>query len=254
MTGSRGALLLALVIAAGCTEPSEVSSVSDERGSLAAHASNTDRPVTATLADADTALAPALQIRGDGLGTYQNSSALISTIQGIGAWLLDSESPRNGTRQVSLDFGHPIAGSGPGGGSPIAVASALYRVRMISKCNLYGSSMLTLAPGQSMPCPLHIAFTSGGASYAIQMNPLQSAGEPYPDTNYGTITCVHPVAGAGACTQWRITPSGTYVDVGGATRYRNVGKLLKYVTSKGKTTAVNQGNFYFSFAIGVTNP
>ncbi len=216
-----------------------------------------DTPVTSNVADSDTSIAPALQIRSDGLGSFQNGSTLTSVIQGIGAWLLDSYTPRNSNRGVYLEFSQPIAGSGPNGGNPVAVPSAVYRVHAISKCNLLGTSFLTLAPGASMPCPLHVKFDYNGSSYAVQMNPGASAGDPdgnAPETNYATITCVNPSSGAGPCSQWRMTPSGMYTAPDGTQRYRNVGKLFKYVASHGSTTPVNQGDFNFSFAIGVTNP
>ena len=34
----------------------------------------------------------------------------------------------------------------------------------------------------------------------------------------------------------------------------NVGKLVKPTTVRGKTVDVDQGDFYFSFSIEVTNP
>ena len=210
-----------------------------------------DLAVTSVVADADANVAPALQIRSDGLGAYQNSSALSSIIQTIGAWVLDSRTPRGGTRTLYLDFGRPIPATGPGGGDPIAVPNGLYRVRAIAKCNAYGSSMLTLAPGSSMPCPLHVAFTSGGVDYAVQMNPSTTGANPdgAPETDYVTITCTAPTSGFGPCVQWRITPSGS-----SPAELRNVARLIKYVSAKGNTTLVNQGNFYFSFALTVTSP
>ncbi len=52
----------------------------------------------------------------------------------------------------------------------------------------------------------------------------------------------------------RPNESGIYSPDGVTTVKRNVGKLVKVVTSKGKTTDVDQGDFYFSFSIGMTNP
>lgn len=218
---------------------------------------NGDTPVTAIIADAAPGTAPSLQIRSDGLGNYQNASTLTSVIQSVGAWVLDSRNPRNGSRRLFLEFSQPITGSGPGGGAPIAVPSGLYLVRAISKCNLLGSSLLTLAPGASMPCPLHVGFDYGGGSYALQMNPGASAGDPEgnaPETEYATITCTSPLSGSGPCVQWVITPSGTFTAGDGSVGQRNVARLLKYVTSKGKTVATNQGDFYLSFRITVSNP
>jgi hypothetical protein len=248
------ALMLLFFFLSGCD--SEVSILAPTQQPVLAAPSSNSTPVTTLVFDVDSAIAPTLQIRSDGLGSYLNSTSLTSVIQDIGAWLLDSRSPRNGTRQLYLDFALPIAGSGPGGGQPVPVPSALYRVRAIAKCNLYGTSMLSLAPGTSMACPLHIGFDFGGNSYAVQMNPYPSSGDPEgaPETNYVNITCTAPSSGTGPCIEWRITPSGTYPRPDGSAGYRNVGRLIKYVTNKGKTTANNQGDFYFSFAIRVTNP
>jgi hypothetical protein len=258
--GSRPAMAAVVAIfgtLAACAEagPTDTArSPAAARALLSANGSNT--PVTTVIADNDTGIAAALQIRSDQLGGYTNSSTLTSIIQSIGAWELDSYNPRNSTRTVYLDFSQPIAGSGPNGGDPVAIPSALYKVHAISKCNLYGTSMLTLAPGATMPCPLHFGEVySGGVKYAVQMNPFTSAADTaYPETNYANITCVYPTSGAGPCSHWTITPSGTYVAGNGTQYYRNVGALLKYATSKGKTTVVKEGDFYFSFAIGATNP
>ncbi len=240
---------------AACAENAPTAArLASSRGMLAAQSS--DAAVTSVINDADTSIAAALQFRSDGLGPYKNSKSLTSVNQSIGAWLLDMLNPPGATRQVYLDFSQPIAGSGPNGGNPVAVPSGLYRVRMIAKCNLYGVTMQGLAPGASMACPLHTGFNYGGSSYAVQMNPLvNAAGDTSaPETNTVTVTCTVPASGAGPCTHWRITPSGTFVDGGGVTRYQNVGKLFKYVTIKGTNTPVNQGDFDFSFSIDVNNP
>ncbi len=249
------AVLAVFAALAGCRNESP--SVLQPDG-LEVHAAkgNADTPVSTFINDFDSAIAPSLQIRSDGLGVYRNSSTLSSIVQGAaGAWVLDSQSPRNATRTLVLDFGEPVAGSGPNGDAPIAVPSGQYAVHAISKCNLYGNSMWTLAPGASMACPLHIAFTSGAFRYAVQMNPYP-AGDPEgaPETQWATVTCLTPTTGSGPCTQWRLTPSGTYVAPDGTVKYRNVARLIKYVTTKTTTTNVNQGDFYFSFSISMTNP
>ncbi len=213
---------------------------------------SSDMTVTSVVADADASIAPMLQLRSDGLGAYQNSSSLSSIIQGIGAWVLDVKTPRNATRQVYLDFSQPVAGSGPNGGAPIALPSGLYQVRIISKCNAYGTTMQDLAPGGTTICPLHIAFDHDGVGYALQMNPQSGdADGSYAETEPARITCVTPASGAGSCTGWTLTPTGVLPD---GTGLGNVAKLLRYQTSKGKTTKVEQGDFLFSFAIAVTRP
>jgi len=217
---------------------------------------NTDTQVGTYVADADPDIAPSLQVRSDGLGVYRSSNTLTSVIQPIGAWVLDLQNARNATRTLYLDFGQPIAGSGPGGGDPIAVPSAAYKVYVILMCNAYGNSLWALAPSATMACPLHIAFSVGGVNYAVQMNPNPTGADPNgaPETQWATVTCLTPASGSAPCTEWKLTPSGTYTAPDGSLEYRNVARLIKYVTTRNTTTNVNQGDFHFSFAIRLTNP
>jgi len=243
------------VTLAGCATDS--TSVIEPRQLILAQArGNTDTPVSTYVADSDVDVATSLQIRSDGLGVYRNSNTLTSVIQPIGAWVLDSQNPRNSTRTLFLDFGRPVGGTGPNGGDPIAVPSGLYKVHAISKCNVYDSSMWLLAPGATMPCPLHIAFTSGGTSYAVQMNPYPTGADPdgAPETHWANVTCLTPASGSAPCTEWKLTPSAADTAANGSVTQRNVARLIKYVTSRNTTTNVNQGDFYFSFAIRLTNP
>ena len=217
---------------------------------------NTDTQVSTSVADTDPDVAPSLQIRSDGLGEYRSSNTLTSVIQPIGAWVLDLQNARNVTRTLYLDFGQPIAGSGPGGVDPIAVPSTPYKVYVILMCNAYGNSLWALAPGATMACPLHIAFSVGGVNYALQMNPNPTGADPNgaPETQWATVTCLTPASGPAPCTEWKLTPSRTDIAGDGSLEYRNVARLIKYVTTKNTTTNVNQGDFYFSFAIRLTNP
>lgn len=222
---------------------------------LAAAGGGTNTAVTATIADADPAVAPTLQLKSDGGGAYKNSTSLISVIQGngFGDWELDSFNPKNSTRTVDLEFSRPIAGSGPNGGDPIAIPSGKYKVHMISKCHLYGNSFFTIAPGQTVACPLHIGGVYVGTQeYSVQMNPsLSSADTAWTETNYANVSCTST---AGSCSSWTLTPSGTDPDGSRA----NVAALLAYqrTTVRGKTTTtiVKQGDFWMSFRIGVTAP
>jgi hypothetical protein len=220
---------------------------------LAALAPQKNVPVTSIVLDYAADIAPGLQIQSDGEGFYRNSSNLVSQIQAIGDWELDARNPRNSTRRIYLEFSKPIAGSAPGGGDPVAVPSGEYKFRAIAKCGLYGSNMFTLAPGATMPCPLHVGFDYNGTKYAIQMDPYTSANGPLPETNFANVTCIFPTSGTAPCSQWKFTPSGTYIAPDSTVKYRNVGKLLQY-TTQGQTVAQDHGDFYFSFSILVTKP
>jgi hypothetical protein len=210
-----------------------------------------DLPVTSIFSEYAADIAPSLQIQSDQAGAYVNSKSLSSVIQPIGAWEMDASSS---TRSVYLGFTQPIPGSGPGGGAPVAVPSDRYHVRAISKCNANGYNMLTLAAGATITCPLHLAFTYNGTSYAVQMNPGVSPNGVFPETNYANVTCIFPTSGSNPCSQWKLTPSGTYTAADGTLKYRNVGVLLKYSSYHGQTIAEVQGDFYFSFQILATNP
>ncbi len=214
-----------------------------------------DMPVTTMIRDADANIAPALQIRSDG-ALYTNTRDVQSLIQGIGDWVMQSDYSTASTRTVFVDFGQPIAGSCSTcpNGNPVSLVAGLYPVRFIAKCHEYNNNMFTLPYLATMSCPMYTRVVVNGQGYRINMNPLSSAQAYYPETNYVNFTCTG-VNSSGQCNKWQAEPSGTYVPAGGTTAVRgNVGKLVKVVTLRGKTTDIDQGDFYFSFFIEVTNP
>lgn len=204
-------------------------------------------PVTSTIANEDVGIAPALQIRSDGLGAYTNTN----TLSDLGVdWVIDALNPQDATRQLYLDFSQPIPGTGPGGSDPVGLPSpqpsVLVAFRMISRCSQNGQSFLDVAPGATVYCPLHVRFYYAGGDYAVEMSPLPGYA---PGTDFASVTCVNPTSGSGPCTAWRITPSGTWS--GG---YRNNAELIRYAKVKGKTEKVDEGHFYMSFRIDITSP
>jgi len=209
-----------------------------------------DLPVTTAIADIG------MQIRSDG-ALYTNSTDVQSIIQGVSAdWVMQSDFSTTSTRTVFVDFSQPIAGSCPTcpNGNPIALPSRLYGTRFIAKCHEYNNSMFTLPYLSTMTCPMYTRVDVNGQNYRINMNPLSSAQAYYPETNYVNVTCTS-LNSSGKCNGWQLEPSGTYTPAGGTTLVRgNVGKLVKVTTVKGKTVDVDQGDFYFSFSIGLTNP
>jgi hypothetical protein len=79
------------------------------------------------------------------------------------------------------------------------------------------------------------------------MNPTGGVNGPFPTTNAVTVACIYPSSGSAACSQWRLTPSGTYVAPDSSVKYRNVAKLLE-LDSQGDVAA-DHGDFYLSFEI-----
>ena len=208
-------------------------------------------PVTTVISDYDSGVAPALQIQSDQLGAYANSSTQKSLILANGDWRLDAYHLTGATRTVFVSFSHPIPGTGPNGGAPVAPPSGHYTVNLGSNCSNAGNSMLTLAPGQTMQCPMNVHFDYGGKIYDLHMS---QNNVNFPETQSSNVTCIFPTTGTNPCSQWRLWPSGTYLAPDGTTQQRNVANLSYETTVKGKMVYVKQGNFYISFSIIVTNP
>ena len=214
---------------------------------------STDTPVTSIISDYDSGVAPALQIQSDKLGAYTNSKTLRSVITASGIWAIDSFYVRYATRTICLAFSQPIAGTGPNGGSPVAPPSSCYLARISTECDNYNNNPLTLPAGQTMTCPMNVHFAAGGKTYDLHMNPIATVAN-FSETNPVTMTCIFPASGTAPCSQWLIRPSGTYAAPDGTMQFRNVANLSQEVIVKGTTTYIKQGDFYFSFAIVVTNP
>jgi len=213
--------------------------------------STADLPVTTIVSDYDSGIGPALQIQSDQGGAYKNSKTLQSMMYGAGSWEIDAYNVRNGTRGVYVAFSQPIAGTGPGGGAPIAPPSGIYVSHVTTECYRYNNNPATMAPGATISCPMAVRFDTGGKTYTIHMNPQNAT---WAGTNPVNMTCIFPTSGSGACKQWKITPSGSVVNPDGTVTTRSVGQLDVVGSSKGQTTYTRQGQFYFSFLILATNP
>jgi hypothetical protein len=211
----------------------------------------TSTPVTTIISDYDSGIAPALQIQSDQLGAYKNAKNLQSYVYSFGSWEIDAYNVRNATRTVYLGFTQPIAGTGPDGGPPVAPPSGFYKAHLTTECYHYGTNPTTMAPGSTISCPMNGGFEYGGKAYTIRMNPLDAMSI---GTDPVKITCIFPSMGTNPCSQWRITPGSSVANPDGTVIYRSVGQLDVRVTSRGQTTFIRQGQFYFSFLILVTNP
>jgi hypothetical protein len=230
---------------------------------------NSDVLVTSTITDSvAVGGSPVfMQIRSDGQGAYQSiknkkNYVVKSIIQGIGDWELDTgifvTSP---TRRVFLDFSNPVSGTGPGpNGAPTPpFNSALVRARFLCQASRYGHSMFTIQNGETVSAPLIIGFDDplSGARYRIHMTPDDGSVFPYLDTDYIDITCTG-VEQDGECNRWEMRPNGAKGGCASGdapcTVKQNRIKLVKVVTSKGKTTEINQGDFYMAFSIDITRP
>jgi hypothetical protein len=197
------------------------------------------KPVSSTLVTSTIVDNASYQIGSDGLGPYKNGSSVRSLILANGDYQLGGFYVSGATRTVYLSFDNPIAGTGPGGGAPVAPPAGLYNVNIASDCALIGLSYLKIAPGATIECGLNVHFVYGGQTYDLHQATLD-----FPETNRVNITCT---SAAGApCSAWTVQPSA-------ASGY-DVANLSIEKTAKGKLTYVKQGDFQVSFLIYVTNP
>ena len=156
-----------------------------------------DTPATSTIRDTDANTGTVYRIGSDLLGGYKNGvSSVVSIVQGIGDWEMDTKS--SSVRRVRIDLGDQVPGSGP---APPFQAASL-PVRFISKCS---TSMFTLTVGQTIPCPLAMSIVYNGVTYA-----LRSAEPSAPGTDPVLWTC--NAASGGKCTSFEMRPSAVQAD------------------------------------------
>jgi len=216
-------------------------------GIVAQKTRTSDLPVTSTIQGLGPDF-PTYRIQSDLLGSYKNSSALESIIQGIGDWELDmvnfTSSPQ---RTILVDLRDPVLGTNPNN-LPPPFQYAYVRARFISKCSQYGLNLRSMTVGQQYRCELSVgAISYGGQKYALRMNP----------SNYGTddVTWTCKNVASGKCSQWRMEPSAYYTDAAtGALEQKNRAQFVRVVTAKGQTTYEERGEYYLSFSVDVTNP
>jgi len=201
-----------------------------------------DIPATSTISDLS------FRIESDGQGSYTNSSSVRSVVQTHGDWILDLSGSKRipTTRSVLIDFHDPVVGTGPGGTPTAPFGARTVNARFIASCHRtgYDVNMLSMLNGAEETCPLNITFDDGGFRYGIAMNSVDTIGLGTEDV---TITCLS--AQTNQCNSWSIKPY-VFSTTNGAS---SIGKLLKLATKPNQSDE-DLGNFYFSFAIGVTIP
>lgn len=114
-------------------------------------------------------------------------------------------------------------------------------------CWSLGESMLTMASGTTMDCPMTLRLSTGATkSYYYRFGMGTSAA---PGTNMVEITCNGVDSTDGGCNNWTIQPmtSGT----------QNPGEtvaLLKRICQSGHCTAADLGDYFLTFKFYITRP
>jgi hypothetical protein len=185
------------------------------------------------------------RIQSDLLGPYRNRvDSVVSVMQGFGEWQFDA---LDSSRSVLFDFRDPVPNSNAT--SPFSVGRA--PAKFVTKSyTLYGSATVSSMKGLNsvLISPLHVTFVQDGEKYIIWMSSVK-----HPETNFALVTCTGVVdptkPDTSQCNQWRIEPAVTQPDG----QRKNIAKLVRSYSSKGKILEEDHGNFYLSFSISLTS-
>lgn len=211
----------------------------------------TDMSVTTTISDVDPN-GNAYTIASDGNGSYFNGVDYVTSIltcngyNGIknGDWQFNKQvivkHHRVNVRNlgVSLNTTDAIQPGDPHYTAPANPPFWGTEIRYAYsevKCTLLNQSMLTMAAGTAMTCPMIFSFfTASDAQYGL--NPAHSFNN-FPENTDVQISC--NAVDSGGCMDWFIEPIGSL---------QAVGRLVPNADSS------NQGDFYMRFKIRVTRP
>jgi len=188
---------------------------------------------------------PNYRWQSDLLGDYTNGvDGVVSRLQGgsigtgAGDWEMDTVGST--VRKVMVDLREPMDGTA---NPPFAFASV--SARYISKCHQVTPASIggMTGLGSILNCPVIFRFIWGPDTYRLVMD---RAADPV--SNDLKVTCTE-VSGNAAdpnapCVAWTMEPSMS--DSGGA---RNVARLTRQLTVKGKTQNEDRGLFYIRFHI-----
>ena len=212
-------------------------------------AANPATPLTTTLEGTGSLADPTIanyRIQSDLSGAYNDGVAsVVSQFQKNGN---DYELSTLGstTRKLLYDFRDPAS---VGANPPFQVQTA--RGRVVTKTYIrYPDKRPATMKGLDSTLVTPLAWRvdlDNGDSYRIWMDSVR-----YPGTNDALITCTGVVDPANLytsqCNQWKIEPIVT--QPGG----KNIGRLVRIYTSRGKTIEEDRGDFYLSFSLKITNP
>jgi hypothetical protein len=240
LVGSRAIGILSLAVAIIVLAPKSGSAAGCPGGGKIRN----DIPVTTIIGDVDANGLPAI-ISSDGLGSYRHGvdgASSILTHNGYncikhGDWqfdILGSTFRTAGHTFAEADAVQPGDPNYTAPANPPFWGTELLASRVTVKCTLIKKSMLTMAAGSTMTCPLINRFVVGNIDF--HLNAAKSF-DGFPEVTDAQIRC--NTADSGGCNDWSIDP----INLGQA-----VGRLVP------TGTGINDGDFYMRFHIHVTRP
>jgi hypothetical protein len=240
LIGSRLFRILCLAVGIGVLVPRSSSAAGCPGGGKIRY----DIAVTTIVGDVDANGLPTV-ISSDGQGPYRHGvdgASSILTHNGYncikhGDWqfdILGSTVRAAGHTFAEADAIQPGDPNYTAPANPPFWGTELLASRVTVKCTLIRKSMLTMAAGSTMTCPMINRFVVGNIDY--HLNAARSF-DGFPEVTDAQIRC--NTANAGGCNDWSIAP----IDFGQA-----VGRLVP--TGSG----INDGDFYMRFHIHITRP
>ena len=221
--------------------------------------------VTSTISDNNPSGA-AYYVQSDGLGPYDNDQAGVQSILQATAdydWELstyNSSFSGSSGRNAWITLG-PANQESASASLPSIWSSwgtHLEPVRFIDKCSYIHVDMLTITPGSPQACPIQIRFgpdiTSGRTTtyYRLDMAPnLCKSCIAEPETQDAQISCNAQDA-SGNCNDWSIDSIPQTSQSGGLPTNQVIARLN--LVNGGGALVANDGDFYLTFHIHVTNP
>ena len=222
-----------------------------------------DLPVTSTLADFD-ASNVAYFVQSDGLGPYKNGvDGVKSVLQGgslnglSGDWDLDTynanlKGPDNSLRHAYITFSsaNAVQPADPGYTSPANPpfwGTQRLSMRFLAQCSAapYYISVKAIKPGFPAYCPLLMRFKVSNDYRLVMGHSTPNLAE----TQDVQISC-NAVDASGNCNDWSVDSTPPVSQGGGP----GVNQVRARLTLLGKTTNTQEGDFYFTFHIRITNP
>jgi hypothetical protein len=246
----RSALSLVLMFAVSTLAASQKSS-----------SPKSDLPVTASILDFDASNVPYF-IQSDGLGSYQSGvSGVQSVLQTSAnyAWLLNTynssftaSAGRNAV--ITLTPANQQSATAKLPSFWTSWGTYLEPARFITQG--VNCPLLTIRPGSPIHCPLLIRFgpaTSVGKGIFYYRLDMTHGLFNDPESQEVQVSC-NAVNSAGNCYDWFVDSAPPLSENGGVATNRVVAQLTKVTSQSCCLSFENEGDFYLTFHIRVTNP
>ena len=203
--------------------------------------------VTSILYNTDNSNTP-FQFQSDGLGPYTaysggRNDSVTSQIDKNCAWSLGTTSSKS--RGISITLAYPYSSGSPApfSGSQVVKGGINTHCPTNTANNGVDVGDMTFA-GQTLICPINVAFYYNSVWYNIGLNPFN-----WPGTTMAQVTCTG--ASSGQCNAWTILPDPATSAVNAATnQLSSIGELtLPPCVGCSGGTALGEYYFAYSFMI-----